>query len=92
MVFIMIYVTLLALGVALIIPSLASLASKHGGIQAGKAMGQLTAANSLGQAVGPALAGALLTENLHTPYVLIASILFVTAFYIIVGNSLCTRN
>ncbi|MBW1999090.1 MAG: MFS transporter [Deltaproteobacteria bacterium] len=90
--FIMAYVALLAFGVALIIPSLATLASKHRGNHSGAAMGQLTAANNLGQAVGPALAGALLAKNIHTPYLLVASILFLTAFYSIIGNSLCKRS
>jgi DHA1 family multidrug resistance protein-like MFS transporter len=82
MAFILLYVGLFALGVSLISPSLAALISKRAGNRPGAALGQLNAANSLGLASGPALAGFLLTWQVHAPYLLTALLLLTTAVYI----------
>ena len=79
--FILLYVALFAFGVALINPSLASLVSKGAGNRPGAALGQLNAANSLGLAGGPALAGLLLAWEVHAPYLLTALLLAATAAY-----------
>ena len=79
--FILLYVALFAFGVALINPSLASLVSKGAGNRPGAALGQLSAANSLGLAGGPALAGLLLAWDVHAPYLLTALLLAATASY-----------
>jgi DHA1 family multidrug resistance protein-like MFS transporter len=52
-------VGLLALGMALIAPNLSALISTRGGSRAGTALGAQNAANSLGQASGPIVGGAL---------------------------------
>jgi len=75
-VMILIYVALLALGMALISPSLTVLVTKRAGRQAGTALGFQTAANSLGQAGGPFVGGLLFVWHVHAPYVL-------TAFFVI---------
>jgi len=77
--FILLYVALFAFGVALINPSLASWVSKGAGNRTGAALGQLNAANSLGLAGGPVLAGLLLAWQVHAPYLLTALLLAATA-------------
>ena len=79
--FILLYVALFAFGVALINPSLSSLVSKGAGNRPGAVLGQLTAANSLGLAGGPVIAGLLLAWDVHAPYLLTALLLAATASY-----------
>jgi MFS family permease len=86
-VIILLYVALLALGVALIIPSLAALVSKHPGSRPGAALGQLTAAFNLGQASGPAVGGVLFAWRIHAPYLFTALLLFATAAYWAMRNN-----
>ena len=78
---ILIYVALLAFGVALIIPSLATLVSRRSYDKQGAALGQLIAANNLGQAFGPAIGGILFVWQIHAPYFLTAFLLLATAAY-----------
>ena len=69
-------VGMFALGTALILPNLAALISKRGGSErAGAALGAQSAANSLGQASGPFLGGALFVWQMNAPYVLTAALL-----------------
>jgi DHA1 family multidrug resistance protein-like MFS transporter len=91
MAFILLYVGLFALGVSLISPSLAALVSKRAGNRPGAALGQLNAANSLGLASGPALAGFLLAWQIHAPYLLTALLLVATAVYIILKRHFLWR-
>lgn len=86
MVFILLYVTLFAMGVALITPTLASMVSKRAGRNIGTALGQLTAANNLGQAFGPLVGGVLIGWQIHFPYLLTAFLLGIAAFYTLVFN------
>ena len=81
-------VGLLALGTALIAPNLAALISKRGRRRgAGVALGFQNAANSLGQASGPLLGGALFIWRKNAPYVLIGALL-VTVAVVIAWNAI----
>ena len=76
-------VGLLALGMALISPNLAALISKRGGRRhIGSALGVQNAANSLGQASGPLLGGALFIWQINAPYLLTGALLVATALFI----------
>jgi DHA1 family multidrug resistance protein-like MFS transporter len=75
------FVALLALGMAFIEPNLAALISKRGG-QSGAALGMQTAVNSLGQASGPLLGGALFVWQMNAPYVLSGALLIALALAI----------
>jgi DHA1 family multidrug resistance protein-like MFS transporter len=69
--FVVVFVALLALGMAFIAPNLAALISKRGGEQqAGAALGIQNAASSLGQAGGPLLGGVLFVWQVNAPYLL----------------------
>lgn len=74
------FVALLAFGMAFIAPNLAALISKRGGDkQAGASLGIQNAANSLGQAGGPILGGALLIWQINAPYLLSGAVLILLA-------------
>jgi DHA1 family multidrug resistance protein-like MFS transporter len=73
-------VALIALGTAVISPNLAALISKRGGSRrTGAALGVQNAANSLGQASGPLLGGALLIWRINAPYLLTGALLVAVA-------------
>jgi DHA1 family multidrug resistance protein-like MFS transporter len=76
-------VGLLALGTAFVSPNLAALISKRGGSgRVGAALGAQNAANSLGQASGPLLGGALFIWRMNAPYLLTAALLVTVALVI----------
>jgi MFS transporter, DHA1 family, multidrug resistance protein len=76
-------VGLLALGTAFVSPNLAALISKRGGSRrVGVALGVQNAANSLGQASGPLLGGALFVWQMNAPYLLTAALLVIVALAI----------
>ena len=78
--FVFAFVALLAFGMAFIAPNLAALISKRGGDEkAGAAMGIQNAANSLGQAGGPILGGALFIWQINAPYLVSGAVLLVLA-------------
>ncbi len=69
-------VGLLALGMAFVSPNLSALISKRGGSgRVGVALGVQNAANSLGQASGPVLGGALFIWQVNAPYLLTGALL-----------------
>lgn len=77
------FVGLLALGMAFIAPNLAALISKRGGSQgAGASLGIQNAANSLGQAGGPLIGGALFVWQINAPYFLSGGVLVALALII----------
>ena len=83
MFFVFAFVALLALGMAFIAPNLAALISKRGGQRhAGMALGVQNAANSLGQAGGPLLGGALFVWQMNAPYLLSGALLIALALVI----------
>jgi len=84
-------VGLFALGTALIAPNLAALISTHGGRErAGSVLGTQSAVNSVGQASGPLLGGALFVWHMNAPYLLTAALLISIAF-VIEWNALVSR-
>jgi DHA1 family multidrug resistance protein-like MFS transporter len=77
------FVALLALGMSLVSPNLAALISKGGGSRrTGIALGAQNASNSLGQASGPLLGGALFVWKMNAPYLLTGSLLVTVALTI----------
>ncbi len=80
--YILLNVTLFALGIAFITPCLAALVSKRSDRQAGASLGFLNSANSLGQAGGPALGGYLFIYQIHLPYLLATALLAFCAIYL----------
>jgi DHA1 family multidrug resistance protein-like MFS transporter len=77
-------VGLLALGMALITPNLTALTSKGQKQQTGAALGLRNAANSLGQAAGPAVGGLLFALNMRAAYAITGALL--VAIGIVSGN------
>ena len=74
------FVALLSAGMAFIAPNLSALVSKEGGgRQAGTVLGIQTSANSLGQAVGPLLGGALFIWQPNAPYLFSGALLIALA-------------
>lgn len=83
MVSVLALVGVLALGMALIAPNLSALISTRGGSRrAGTALGVQNAANSLGQASGPLVGGALFIWQMNAPYVLSGGALVAIALVI----------
>jgi DHA1 family multidrug resistance protein-like MFS transporter len=76
---VLIYVSVFALGTALVTPSLVSMVSKMEGGRTGAALGLQNASGSIGQAVGPTVGAALLPWSVHAPYLLAAVLLVVAA-------------
>ena len=76
-------VALLALGMSLVSPNLAALISRGGGgRRVGAALGAQNAANSLGQASGPLIGGALFAWRINSPYLLTGALLITVALFI----------
>jgi DHA1 family multidrug resistance protein-like MFS transporter len=76
-------VGVLALGMAFISPNLAAVISTRGGSRrAGTALGAQNAANSLGQASGPLVGGALFIWQMNAPYMLSGGALVAIALVI----------
>jgi DHA1 family multidrug resistance protein-like MFS transporter len=76
-------VGLFALGTAFISPNLAALISKRGeSRRVGAVLGIQNAANSLGQASGPLLGGALFIWQINAPYLLTGTLLVVVSIII----------
>ena len=68
---------------ALVAPNLAALISMRGGSRgAGTALGAQNAANSLGQASGPLVGGALFVWQMNAPYMLSGVVLVAIALVI----------
>jgi DHA1 family multidrug resistance protein-like MFS transporter len=77
------FVALLAFGMSFIAPNLAALTSKRGGQRhAGMALGVQNAANSLGQAAGPLVGGALFVRRMDAPYLFSGALLIILALII----------
>ena len=68
--FVLILTAVFGLGMALLIPILAAMISRHAASNAGTVLGLQNAVNSLGQAMGPLTGGLLFTLSIHLPYLL----------------------
>ncbi len=75
----LLYVAVFATGIGLLSPNLAAMVSRAAGRCSGAALGLQSAANSLGQALGPSVGGLLLTWSVHLPYLLTAVVLLAAA-------------
>ena len=82
MILILTYVGLLAFGIALLSPTLATLASRKSNTEIGTALGLQTAAGTLGQFAGPSIGGMLFIWSIHIPYLVAAVPLLASAFYL----------
>ena len=82
MTFILFWVGVLAFGMALLIPTLATLASRRSETEVGTALGLQSAANSLGQFAGPVTGGFLFVWSIHIPYLSTAVPLLATAIFL----------
>ena len=82
MTFILIWVGVLAFGMALLIPTLATLVSRRSETEVGTALGLQSAANSLGQFAGPVTGGFLFVWSIHIPYLSTAVPLLATAIFL----------
>lgn len=80
---ILIYVSFISLGVAILTPSLTSLITKDSGKEYGASMGILGAVNSLGQVAGVVIGGIIMIWFDHLAYWLVGAILIIFAFIII---------
>jgi len=76
---ILILVGLLAMGMAVITPSVTLLISQGAQNRLGKTLGLLTGANSIGQTIGPLAGSMLFVYNIHLPYLLTTGLLFLAA-------------
>lgn len=76
-------VSILALGMALITPGLASLTSKISNSRVGERMGLLTSISSLGLAVGSFLGAGLYSLNIHLPYFLFSFLVLMVPGYML---------
>lgn len=82
MAFILIYVGVLAFGMALVIPTLATLVSRQSITDPGSALGLQTAVISLAQFAGPLAGGLLFVRSIHLPYIATAVPLLVVAIFL----------
>jgi len=76
------FVAILALGMAIVIPSITVIISEHADGEMGKSLGLLTGANSIGQTLGPLAGSLLFMLNIHLPYLLAAMLLLLAAVYV----------
>ena len=82
------FVALFALGVSLSIPGVYTVISHRSSADSiGRDMGWMNAAVSLGQAAGPVFGGWLVDVQIHLPYLLIASLLFVVASWLYLSRN-----
>ncbi len=79
---ILIYVSFISLGIAILTPSLTSLITKDSGKEYGASLGIFSAVNSLGQVAGVVTGGIIMIWFDHLAYWIVATILIIFAFII----------
>ena len=79
--FILLYVSVISIGMAILTPSLASLVTKDTGKNYGTSLGVFSSVNSLGQVLGVIIGSILMMWFVHLPYFLISLLLFIAAFF-----------
>jgi DHA1 family multidrug resistance protein-like MFS transporter len=77
--FILLFVSIVSVGMAILTPCLASLITKDSGKNYGTELGIFSAVNSLGQVLGVVTGSILISRLVHLPYVIISIILLITA-------------
>lgn len=86
MTMILIYVSFISIGSAIIIPSISSLITKCSEKRHGAALGIFGSLNSLAQAAGVITSGSFLIWYIHLPYWITSAILFIAVFFILSNN------
>ena len=77
--FILLFVSIVSVGMAILTPSLASLVTKESGKNYGTALGIFSSVNSLGQVLGVVIGSVMMISFVHLPYFIISILLLVTA-------------
>ena len=77
--FILLYVSIVSVGMAILTPSLASLVTKESGNNYGTALGIFSSVNSLGQVLGVVIGSVMMIRFVHLPYFIISILLLLTA-------------
>ncbi len=80
---ILIYVSFISMGMAILTPSLASLITKDSGKEYGASLGIFSSINSLGQVAGVVLGGIIMIWFDHLAYWIVAAILLVVAYLVL---------
>lgn len=80
---ILIYVSFISMGMAILTPSLASLITKDSEKEYGAALGIFSSINSLGQVAGVVLGGIIMIWFDHLAYWIVAAILLVVAYLVL---------
>lgn len=83
--FILLYVAVISVGMAILTPALASLVTKESHKNYGISLGVFSSVNSLGQVVGVLFGSVFMIWFDHLPYYLISILLFIAAFFSIYG-------
>jgi len=78
--FILLFVSIVSVGMAILTPCLASLITKDSGINYGTSLGIFSSVNSLGQMLGVIIGSVMMIWFVHLPYFIISIILFAVAF------------
>ena len=89
---ILIYVSFISMGMAILTPSLASLITKDSGKDYGASIGIFSSINSLGQVVGVVLGGISMIWFDHLAYWMVAAILLVVAYLVLPKKRLLIDN
>ena len=80
MAFILLFVSIVSAGMAILTPCLASLVTKQSGKNYGTALGIFSSVNSLGQVLGVVIGSMMMISFGHLPYFIISILLLLTAF------------
>ena len=80
---ILIYVSFISIGMAILTPSLASLITKDSGKEYGASLGIFSSVNSLGQVAGVVIGGIIMIWSDHLAYWIVAVILMVFAYLVL---------
>ena len=80
---ILIYVSFISMGMAILTPSLASLITKNSGKEYGASLGIFSSINSLGQVAGVVLGGIIMIWFDHLAYWIVAATLLVVAYLVL---------
>lgn len=83
MAWILIYVSFISMGMAILTPSLASLITKDSGKEYGASLGIFSSINSLGQVAGVVIGGIIMIWSDHLAYWTVAVILMVVAYWVL---------
>lgn len=89
---ILIYVSFISMGMAILTPSLASLITKDSGKEYGASLGIFSSINSLGQVSGVVLGGIIMIWFDHLAYWIVAAILLVVAYLVLPKKRLLIDN